>query len=255
MPFNYFLEAQDEEPTKETPMEFHPDDGQKYRSNFEQKFGYRGERLIAMLGRGSAPLSVYEASLSDGKPSSTTASSAEPHTEASFVKEVTSLPHNHTQEVGEEEPTTRQPFIKNYVEIDRRPKTGFLTESFFDNNAPQKESYSLSPEGIVYNRLYGAIWNYGEKGLSPESQRIASSSGFGSLPGISTLYTPRWSSLDNLQFENLPGVSQNIFGGLEDYNPSPDVVNGNYDTVPSESEYAGGLGEPSILVKSYSYRR
>lgn len=38
--------------TREMPVFFHPDTGAKLRFNFRQKFGHRGERLIAALGNG-----------------------------------------------------------------------------------------------------------------------------------------------------------------------------------------------------------
>lgn len=37
---------------RETAVYFHPDTGARSRFNFQQKFGHRGERLIAALGNG-----------------------------------------------------------------------------------------------------------------------------------------------------------------------------------------------------------
>ncbi|KAG4073262.1 hypothetical protein HA402_008608 [Bradysia odoriphaga] len=37
---------------RDIAVHFHPDTGAKSRYNYQQKFGYRGERLIAALGNG-----------------------------------------------------------------------------------------------------------------------------------------------------------------------------------------------------------
>lgn len=45
---------------REMAVYFHPDTGAKSRFNFQQKFGHRGDRLIAALGNGFGKFDIGE---------------------------------------------------------------------------------------------------------------------------------------------------------------------------------------------------
>lgn len=314
MPFDFFLGPQQEELTRERPLAFNPDEGHDFRRQYEDKYGYRGERLIATLGGGSAPLSIFDASLLDKQEKQTTTAAPElSSTEGASPSDegVTSPPSNSTgvEEEENQDGTKDKPLERKYVEIDRK-HNGFLTESYLQNNIPQEESFNVSPDGVVYKRLYSAIWNYGAKGLpnraifdgstqgrslfggsAPESRAtfdgssatnkvtfdgnsptdkasfddgahksafdaatggkgldgaLTSNLAFGGgfprfglgFGGLDSFYTPNWSGLNFNQ--EVPTVRKEQFAEEE--------VN-----KPSQQEFAG-LGEPSILVQSYSYR-
>lgn len=239
MGFDYFLNPEYQALARDRPLEFNPDDGHDFRKVYEDKYGYRGERLIAMLGGGAAPLSILDASLLDRKTTTTSA----PITEEG-VFNTTETAENVTSEA----PTLKR---KDYLEINREDrKKGFLTESFLQNNIPQHESFKISPEGVIYKRLYGAIWNHGAKGL-PKGLGLEGITGLRRLgiPGLPGFYSPSWTEVS-------PNFGKQIATSLQaQLELDSDVLsqpNQEFVNKPSQKEFAG-VGEPSIMVQSYSY--